>query len=82
MIRQKEILLELAKKHSVNIGQAEEIWNLLGAKIAEEISRNDKKIEGQYDISKFNVIHIDNFGKFIPAPRHIKHANHHLKKKL
>lgn len=79
MTKQREILINLAKSHGININQAEEIWNLLGGKIAEVISEANKKTEGLYDIEKFPVIHIDNFGKFIPAPRQIKHANHHLK---
>jgi hypothetical protein len=79
MTKQREILINLAKSHGININQAEEIWNLLGGKIAEVISNSNKKTEGLYDIEKFPVIHIDNFGKFIPAPRQIKHANHHLK---
>jgi hypothetical protein len=81
MTRQREILVELARHHGININQAEEIWNLLGGKIAEVISNSEKKTDGLYDIEKFPIIHIDNFGKFIPAPRQIKHANHHLKKR-
>jgi hypothetical protein len=81
MTRQREILVELAKHHGININQAEEIWNLLGGKIAEVISNSEKKTNGLYDIEKFPVIHIDNFGKFIPASRQIKHANYHLKNK-
>lgn len=79
MNRQREILVSLAKSHGININQAEEIWNLLGGKVASVMSDPNKKTDGLYDIDKFPIIHIDNFGKFIPAPRQIKHANFHLK---
>jgi len=53
MIKQREILLQIAKKHGVNIGQAEEVWNLFGAKIAETISNTDKKTDELFDSDNF-----------------------------
>jgi len=80
MSKQKEILKRTAERHGLTIAQAEEIWNLFGGKIHEVISNPDKKSEGEYDVEKFPIIHIDNFGKFIPNKRKIRHANHCLKK--
>lgn len=82
MSNQREILLQVAKNHGLNIGQAEEIWNLIGNKIAEVISDLDKKTDNLYDADKFQIIHIDNFGKFIPNKNKIRHANYCLKLKL
>lgn len=73
--KQDEILIELAHKHNINILQAREVFSLLNSKIAEIISNPDKKTEGLYDPDKFDVIHIDNFGKFIPNQKKIRHAN-------
>jgi nucleoid DNA-binding protein len=81
MRSQKDILMEVASRHGLNQTQAEDIWNLIGGKIAEVISKNDKKVDGLYDVEKFPVIHIDNFGKFIPDNRKIRHANFCLKAK-
>lgn len=83
MNKQEEILQEIARKHGLNILQAREIFNLFGAKISEIISNPDKKIDGLYNSDKFDIIHIDNFGKFIPNQKKIRHANYcltHLKK--
>ena len=82
MNEQRRLLLEVATRHGVKIGQAEEVWNLLGGKIAEVISNIEKKSDELYDKEKFAVIHIDNFGKFIPNQRKIRHANHCLNLKI
>ncbi len=81
MNKQKEILKKIAAFHGINFSQAEEIWNLLGSKIAEEISSDHKNEKGLFDENKFPIIHIDNFGKFIPNKRKINHANYCIKKK-
>jgi len=81
MNKQREILELTAKRHGLSISQAEEIFNLLGSKIAEVISNQDKKINNLYDPEKFPVIHIDHLGKFIPNQRKIRHANYCLKNK-
>jgi nucleoid DNA-binding protein len=78
MTKQQEILINTAKRHGLTIAQAEEIWNLFGAKISDTISKQDKLEDGVYNPEKFPVIHIDNFGKFIPNQRKIRHANHCL----
>lgn len=78
MNRQQEILEKTARKHGLTLAQAEEIWNLFGTKIASVISKQDKLQEGLYNPDNFPVIHIDNFGKFIPDQRKIRHANHCL----
>jgi nucleoid DNA-binding protein len=80
MNKQKEILKKIAATHGIKISQAEEIWNLLGSKISEVIS-SDHKTEGLFDENKFPIIHIDNFGKFVPNKRKINHANYCIKKK-
>lgn len=82
MTKQREILLAMAKRHGLNIGQAEEVWNLIGGKIAEVIGDLDKKTDELYDNDKFQVIHIDNFGKFIPNKNRIRHANYCLRLKI
>ena len=73
MNSQKEI-------HGIKISQAEEIWKLMGSKVAEVIS-SDHKTNNLFDENKFPIIHIDNFGKFIPNKRKINHANYCIKKK-
>lgn len=78
MSKQRSILEQVATKHGLTLAQAEEIWNLFGAKIADTISKQDKLVDNQYDPEKFPVIHIDNFGKFIPNQRKLRHANHCL----
>ena len=80
--RQEEILEKVGKAHGLNKKQAEEIWNLFTEKIRESISDPDKKgDDGLYDVDKFPIIHIDNFGKFVPNVRNIRHANMCLKQK-
>lgn len=81
MSKQKNILNKLAKEYGLNIGQAEEIWKLFTDKIVETISEQDKKVDGLYDPEKFKTIHIDNFGKFVPNLRNIRHANMCLEKR-
>jgi hypothetical protein len=81
MNKQREILEHTAKRHGLTISQAEEIFNLVGAKIAEVISDQDKKVDNLYDPNKFPIIHIDHLGKFIPNQRKIRHANFCLKNK-
>ena len=52
------------------------------AAFRETISDLDKKgKDGLYDIEKFPIIHIDNFGKFVPDKRNIRHANMCIKEK-
>lgn len=78
MTRQQEILIETAKRHGITIGQAEEIWNLLGGAISTVISSPKKDENNLFIPEKFDVIHIDNFGKFVPNKRKINYANHCL----
>lgn len=80
MNKQKEILKKIAASHGIGIAQAEEIWKLIGNKVADVIS-SDHKTDGIFDENKFPIIHIDNFGKFIPNKRKINHANFCIKKK-
>jgi hypothetical protein len=81
MNNQKEILKKIANTHGVKISQAEEIWKLLGNKIADVISSDHKDQNNLFDIDMFPVIHIDNFGKFIPNKRKINYANYCINKK-
>jgi nucleoid DNA-binding protein len=73
--KQEEILYEVASKHGIPKGQSKEIWKLLTRKIAETISEENKKEEGFFIKEKFKVIHIQNFGKFIPNYKRINFAN-------
>ena len=79
--KQKIILNDLAKKHNISIGQAEEIFSLFVDKIATTISEEDKMEDGLYVADRFKTIHIDNFGKFIPNLNKITYANKYLEKK-
>ena len=79
--KQKIILNDLAKKHNISIGQAEEIFSLFVNKIASTISEEDKMEDGLYVADRFKTIHIDNFGKFIPNLNKIAYANKYLEKK-
>lgn len=81
MNRQQEILVNLAQRHNITLGQAEEIWSLFGEKIAVTISSPKKDEQGLFDINNFDTIHIDNFGKFTPIKRKINYANHCIKLK-
>ena len=72
---QKKILNEIAKTHGIPIMVAEEVFSLFIKKIVETISDPDKKTEQLYDVEKFKTVHIDNFGKFKPNIRNIRHAN-------
>ena len=79
--KQKIILNNLAKKHNISIGQAEEIFGLFVDKIATTISEEDKMEDGLYVADRFKTIHMDNFGKFIPNLNKIAYANKYLEKK-
>lgn len=81
MKKQKKILNKLAAKHNIPIGQAEEIFSLFVDKTAATMSAPDKLVDGLYDPENFPIIHIDNFGKFVPDLRKIHHANIQLEKK-
>lgn len=81
MNRQQEILATIAKRHNITLGQAEEVWSLFGEKIASIISSPKKDEEGLFNIDNFDIIHIDNFGKFLPNKRKINYANHCIKLK-
>jgi nucleoid DNA-binding protein len=81
MNKQQKILADIARHHGLTLGQAEEIWNLLGAKIADVISSPKKDDGGQFILDKFDTVHIDNFGKFVPNKRKVNYANHCIKLK-
>lgn len=81
MNKQQEILTAIARHHGLTLGQAEEIWNLFGEKIAVTISSPKKDQDNLFDITNFDTIHIDNFGKFVPNKRKINYANHCIKLK-
>lgn len=78
MTKQEHIIRDLAKSHGIQLQQAEEIWRLFGAKIADVISNSPKKDEqGLFEVESFPIIHIDNFGKFVPRTSFIKRTNKH-----
>jgi hypothetical protein len=68
-------LRRVAKQHQIQINQAEEIFELFCKKIGSVVAEEDKFVNGFYHIDKFPIIHIDNFGKFIPSPKHITKYN-------
>lgn len=74
--KQHEILVAIAHRHGITISQAEDIWNSFGSTIATHISSAQKNEEGFFIEESFPVIHIENFGKFVPNKRRIKYANH------
>ncbi len=79
MTKQEHIIRDLAKKHGIQLQQAEEIWKLFGAKIVNVIHTTPKKKEnGEYNLESFPVIHIDNFGKFVPRTTFIQKQNKKL----
>lgn len=80
MTRQKEILIEIAKKHGITMTQAEEVWEYFVKALASEIE-SPKRVDGIYDPSKFKVIHVINFGKFIPNTKYINLLNTKIKNK-
>lgn len=80
MNNQRDILISLSYANKLTIAQGEEIYRLFCNQIQEEIS-NDKKEDNLFNPEKFRTIHIDNFGKFIPNQRKIRHANYCLTKK-
>jgi hypothetical protein len=75
MNRQTEILRQVAERHGIGIGQAEEVWTLFGRMINQTISNVKKNEDGFHEIENFPVIHIDNFGKFIPRVKYINRLN-------
>lgn len=80
--RQRDILLEVAQRHGLTVAQAEEIWSALGAKISDAISSDHRDPEtNNFVFEKFPVVHIDNFGKFIPSKKRVNYANYCLTKK-
>ena len=66
----------MARRHGITIGQAEDIWSSFGSTIATHVSSATKDEEGFFIEDSFPVIHIENFGKFVPNKRRIKYANH------
>ena len=72
---QEKILYELASKYGISKGHSKEIWKLLTDKVADTISKPDKKEEGLFKKEKFKTVHIQNFGKFIPNYKKIHFAN-------
>lgn len=75
MTKQEDILRRLANEYDIQIQQAEEIWNLFCEKIKLEIIKTKKDEEGLYILDNFPVIHIDNFGKFVPIKQKVLFAN-------
>ena len=75
MNRQTQILREVAERHGIQIGQAEEVWTLFGRMIYQTISNVKKNEKGLHEVENFPVIHIDNFGKFIPRVKYINRLN-------
>lgn len=74
--KQQEILVAMAHRYGITIGQAEDIWLSFGSTIATHVSSATKSEEGFFIEDSFPVIHIENFGKFVPNKRRIKYANH------
>jgi|10_taG_2_1085330.scaffolds.fasta_scaffold00452_8 hypothetical protein len=81
MKKQDKILRKIASDYGLSIKVAEEIYTLFTQQLVEIISHIDKKTDDQYDPDKFSTIHIDQFGKFVPNLRNIRHANFCLENK-
>lgn len=79
--KQEEIIYRIASEHGISKTHSKEIWKLFTNKIAETISDQDKKEDGKFSRDKFKVVHISNFGKFIPNYKKIYFANKCLKAK-
>ena len=78
--RQRDILLEIARRNGVSVAQAEEIWNSFGLTIAKHISSNHRDDDNKFNLDKFPVINIQHFGKFIPRKKKINYANYCIDK--
>ena len=78
--RQRDILLEIARRNGVSVAQAEEIWNSFGATIAKHIGSNHRDDDNKFNLDKFPVINIQHFGKFIPRKKKINYANYCIDK--
>jgi hypothetical protein len=74
--RQQEILVAMARRYGLTVGQAEEVWLSFGSTIATHVSSATKSEDGFFLEDSFPVIHIENFGKFVPNKRRIRYANH------
>ena len=80
---QRQMLVDIAHKHGILLAQADEVWKLFEDKIVDVIEKEDKLDEnGLYDVSKIKVIHIDNFGKFIPSKKIIGVMNRYRKERF
>lgn len=78
--KQRDILLDLARRHNLTVAQAEEIWNNFGLTIAKHIESNHRDEDNKFNLDKFPVINIQHFGKFIPRKKKINYANYCLDK--
>jgi hypothetical protein len=78
--KQRDIMLEIARRNGVTVTQAEEIWNSFGATIAKHISSNHRDENNKFNLDKFPVINIQHFGKFIPRKKKINYANYCIDK--
>lgn len=78
--KQRDILVETARRHGMTIAQAEEIWNSFGLTIAKHISSNHRDDDNKFNLDKFPVINIQHFGKFIPRKKKINYANYCIDK--
>lgn len=81
MTRQQQILKEIAKRHGVPEYQVEEVWKQFTNALASELSKVRKNSEGKFVEEDFPIIHVDNFGKFIPRINFIRRLNKHKKDK-
>lgn len=77
MTRQEQILLEVAKKHNINIGKARHAFYCIGKKAEEIINHPDNFNEetGMFNTDKFKIFSIIKLGKFIPKTNYINRRN-------
>jgi hypothetical protein len=75
MIRQQQILKEIAKRHGLPDYQVEEIWIHFTQGLSSQIGQVRKDEDKQFILEDFPIIHIDNFGKFTPRINFIKRLN-------
>jgi nucleoid DNA-binding protein len=75
---QEKLFKQIAKDNDIPYKTVLEIFRKTCEKIAIEMANHEVDELGVKDIDSFRVIHIQNFGKFIPHNRQIKAANNQI----
>lgn len=75
MIRQQQILKEIANRNGLPDYQVEEIWLQFIHGLSSQIGVIRKDENKKFIPEDFPIIHVDNFGKFTPRINMIKRLN-------